>query len=40
MTNVTSTLRRATLLVRDMDRALAFYQGVFGLTDYAELVST
>lgn len=38
MTQVTSTLRRATLLVRDMDRSLAFYRGVFGLTEYAELV--
>lgn len=38
MADTTSTLRRATLLVRDMDRSLAFYRGVFGLTDYAELV--
>ncbi len=37
MTDVTSTLRRATLLVRDMERSLAFYSGVFGLSIYAEL---
>ncbi len=35
---VTSVLRRATLLVRDMDRSCAFYEGVFGLSVYAELV--
>ncbi len=33
----TSVLRRATLLVRDLDRSQAFYEGVFGLTLYAEL---
>ena len=32
-----SVLRRATLLVRDLDRSQAFYQSVFGLTAYAEL---
>ena len=37
MTDTSSTLRRATLLVRDMDRSLAFYSGVFGLSNYAEL---
>ena len=30
-------LRRATLLVRDLDRSLAFYKSVFGLIPYAEL---
>lgn len=38
MTEITSVLRRATMLVRDMDQSLAFYEGVFGLTKYAELV--
>ncbi len=37
MSEVSSVLRRATLLVRDLDRSMAFYKGVFGLTDYAEL---
>jgi predicted enzyme related to lactoylglutathione lyase len=37
MSDVTSTLRRATLLVRDIERSLAFYGGVFGLSVYAEL---
>jgi|TARA_B110000438_G_scaffold76765_1_gene76955 predicted enzyme related to lactoylglutathione lyase len=32
-----SVLRRATILVRDLDRSMAFYHGVFGLTPYAEL---
>lgn len=34
---VDSVLRRATVLVRNMDKSLAFYQGVFGLESYAEL---
>ncbi|NKB44556.1 MAG: hypothetical protein GKS03_09800 [Alphaproteobacteria bacterium] len=37
MTAISSTLRRATLLVRDIDRSLAFYCGVFGLSTYADL---
>lgn len=37
MTDTGSTLRRATLLVRDIERSLAFYRGVFGLSVYAEL---
>lgn len=37
MTEVSSVLRRATMLVRDIERSLAFYQGVFGLTSYSEL---
>ena len=36
--DVTSVLRRATLLVRDMERSRTFYEGVFGLSVYAELV--
>ncbi len=36
-TPVTSVLRRATLLVRDLDRSIAFYRGVFGLMPYADL---
>lgn len=35
--NITSVVRRSTMLVRDMDRSLAFYQSVFGLTPYADL---
>ncbi len=31
-----SVLRRATLFVRDMDRAIAFYRGVFGLNIYID----
>lgn len=38
MSEINSVLRRATMLVRDMERSLAFYKGVFGLTTYAELV--
>lgn len=37
MPEVNSVLRRATMLVRDMARSLAFYEGVFGLTQYTEL---
>ena len=32
-----AVLRRATLLVRRLDRALAFYERVFGFTRYTEL---
>lgn len=38
MAEINSVLRRATMLVRDMERSLAFYQGAFGLTPYTELV--
>ncbi|NQV79828.1 MAG: VOC family protein [Alphaproteobacteria bacterium] len=31
-----SVLRRASLFVRDMDRAIAFYRGVFGLSLYID----
>jgi len=37
MSDVSSVLRRATMLVTDIDRSIAFYKGAFGLTDYAEL---
>jgi predicted enzyme related to lactoylglutathione lyase len=37
MSEVSSVLRRATMLVRDLDRSLTFYKGVFGLTEYADL---
>ncbi len=37
MSSVTSVLRRATMMVRDLERSIAFYEGVFGLTAYADL---
>jgi catechol 2,3-dioxygenase-like lactoylglutathione lyase family enzyme len=33
--DITSVLRRATLLVRDINRSRVFYEGVFGLSVYA-----
>ena len=31
-----SVLRRASIFVRDMDRSIAFYRGVFGLSVYVD----